>query len=494
MSKIKKIIASVVAVAAIVGGGWWTVTTQAAQCSDFNVVSCGTPNIYSVREVYGRANVKGVYNHVGITDNMIYNTTPKTGTVYRDGRIVVDGRVVGTAARTFQTKVGTLQYTPEGMVKYGGTMYYQYAVANSFVNRYGTVLNEQEEIFAWFDNSGKFIAGVIKSCGNPVWTYSPTPPPTPPKNPSLTCDALNVRTVARNTFQFKVTATTKDGASIKNYTYDLGNGRKKTTSSASLDYTYAKAGTYKVSVTVNGNAGGVVSKTSSNCQATVVVKPKEQPKTPAIDIDKKVDSVEYKLVGVNTEFTYQIRVKNTGNVNLKKAVVTDKQPAGVTFIKASRGEIKNGVWTYTIPELKVGQSMDFTIRAKVPTYKAGKIKNTACVNTPEVNPNKPNENDDCDDADIEVVNPGKITVCEIKTKRIIQISKNEFNSGFHADKDSELCKEIPTTPYTPPTPPTTPEVPTYLPHTGANDILVGGIGLAATISTDLAYIASRRYL
>ena len=66
MSNIKKIIVSVVAVAAIVSGGWWAVATQAAQCSDFNVVSCGTYSINSLREAYGRANVKGAYNHVGI--------------------------------------------------------------------------------------------------------------------------------------------------------------------------------------------------------------------------------------------------------------------------------------------------------------------------------------------------------------------------------------------------------------------------------------------
>ena len=488
MNKISKIIASVVVIAAIVGGGWWTITTQAAQCNNFNVVACGTYNIYSVREAYGRANVKGAYNHAGITDNMIYNTWPKTGTVDRHGRIVVDGRVVGTAARTFQAKAGTLQYAPEGMVQYGGTMYYQYPVSHSFVNRHGTVLSDNEEIYAWFDNSGKFIAGVIKSCGNPVWTYNPTPPPTPPKNPSLTCDALSVKAFSRNTFRFNVTATTKDGASIKDYTYDLGNGQKKTTTAATLDYTYAHPGTYKVSVTVNGNAGGAVSKTSINCQTTVVVKPKEEPKVPAVDIDKKVDSVEYKLVELDTEFTYQIRVKNTGQVDLKKVLVTDKQPAGVTFISASHGDIKDGAWSYTIPELKIGQSMDFTIKAKVPTYKAGKIKNIACVNAPEVNPNKPNDNDDCDDADIEVVQPKKIIVCEIKTKKIIQISKDKFDSNLHADKDSELCKE------TPVTPPATPVTPAQLPHTGATDVMIGGIGLATMIGTSLAYVASRQRL
>lgn len=480
MNNIKKIIVSVVAVAAIVSGGWWAVATQAAQCSDFNVVSCGTYSINSVREAYGRANVKGAYNHVGITDNLVYNTWPKIGTVHRDGRIVVDGKVVGTAARTFQAKAGTSQHAPEGMIQYGGTMYYQYPVSHSFVNSHGTVLNDNEEIYAWFDSNGKFIAGVIKSCGNPVWTYNPVVP----KTPSLTCDALSSKAVSRNTFQFTTAATVKDGATIKDYTYDFGDGNKQTTTSTSITHTYAKPGNYKVTVTVNGDAGGAVSKTSTGCQTNITVKPEEAPKTPAVDIDKKVDNAEYKLVDINGEFTYQIRVKNTGNVDLKKVVVTDNQPSGVTFIKASHGEIKNGVWSYTIPELKIGQTMDFTITAKVPNYKSGVIKNTACVDAPEVNPNTPNKSDDCDDADIEVVQPKKIIVCEISTKKIIQINKDAFDSKLHADKDSDLCKVVPPTP----------QVPSQLPQTGATDMLIGGIGLATTVGAGVAYIASRRRL
>ena len=273
MNKVKKFGIAISLGIAIIGGVWLASPSKAAKCSEFNVVSCGTYNIYSVREAYNRANVRSIYNHAGVTDNMVGNIAPKTGTVYRDGRIVVDGRVVGTAARTFQAKAGTLQHSPEGMVNYGGTMYYQYPISHSFVNRNGTVLVESEEIFAWFDNSGKFVAGVIKSCGNPVWTYSPTPPPA---RPSLTCDVLQKTEVSRNTFKFSTKATAKDGASVTSYTYNFGDGTTQTTTSSEIQHTYAKPGNYKVTVTVNGKEGSDVQKTSQGCQTQITVKPEPE--------------------------------------------------------------------------------------------------------------------------------------------------------------------------------------------------------------------------
>ena len=273
MDKLKRIGIAISLGIAIIGGVWLASPSKAAKCSDFNVVACGTHNIYSVREAYNRANVRSIYNHVGVTDNMVGNIAPKTGTVYRDGRIVVDGRVVGTATRTFQAKAGTLQHSPEGMVNYGGTMYYQYPISHSFVNRNGTVLVESEEIFAWFDNNGKFVAGVIKSCGNPIWTYNPTPPPA---KPSLTCDALQKTEVSRDTFKFSTQATAKDGASVTSYTYDFGDGTTQTTTSSEIQHTYAKPGNYKVTVTVNGKEGSDVQKTSQGCQTQITVKPEPE--------------------------------------------------------------------------------------------------------------------------------------------------------------------------------------------------------------------------
>ena len=321
MDKLKRIGIAISLGIAIIGGVWLASPSKAAKCSDFNVVACGTHNIYSVREAYNRADVRSIYNHAGVTDSMVNNAAPKTGTVYRDGRIVVDGRVVGTAARTFQAKAGTLQHSPEGMVNYGGTMYYQYPISHSFVNRNGTVLVESEEIFAWFDNNGKFVAGVIKSCGNPIWTYNPTPPPA---KPSLTCDAMQKTEVSRDTFKFSTKATAKDGASVTSYTYDFGDGTTQTTTSSEIQHTYAKPGNYKVTVTVNGKEGSDVQKTSQGCQTQITVKPE-----PEIQVCRLSDK-KYPVTIKESEFDEKKYSKNPNDCKevpeeLEVCVIESKQ-------------------------------------------------------------------------------------------------------------------------------------------------------------------------
>lgn len=128
-------------------------------------------------------------------------------------------------------------------------------------------------------------------------------------------------------------------------------------------------------------------------------------KTPAVTIDKKVDGVETKEVAVGQNFTYQLVVKNTGEVDLTNVVVTDKAPAGVTLVSADKGSVSGNNWTYTLPSLKVGQSATVNITAKVAAYVEGSLVNTACVNAPEVNPSEPTKDDDCDDATVTVKQP-----------------------------------------------------------------------------------------
>jgi uncharacterized repeat protein (TIGR01451 family) len=136
--------------------------------------------------------------------------------------------------------------------------------------------------------------------------------------------------------------------------------------------------------------------------ATVTVTPPA--KNPAISIEKKVSKDK---VAVGETFTYTLVVKNTGDVNLKNAVVSDNAPAGVQFISTDKGSVVGNKLAYTIPSLTVGQSTTITIQAKVTVYKEGSIVNTACVNTPEVNPGQPEKEDDCDDVPVTVVPPAK---------------------------------------------------------------------------------------
>ncbi|MGC8140572.1 hypothetical protein ACP3W2_24205, partial [Salmonella enterica] len=80
MDKLKRIGIAISLGIAIIGGVWLASPSKAAKCSDFNVVACGTYNIYSVREAYNRTDVRSIYNHAGVTDSMVNNAAPKTGT------------------------------------------------------------------------------------------------------------------------------------------------------------------------------------------------------------------------------------------------------------------------------------------------------------------------------------------------------------------------------------------------------------------------------
>jgi uncharacterized repeat protein (TIGR01451 family)/LPXTG-motif cell wall-anchored protein len=275
-----------------------------------------------------------------------------------------------------------------------------------------------------------------------------------PVTPVYRCDSLTVSKIERTKFKFD-TKYTAQNATLKSIVYVIrdGNGTE-IARQTSPDYTQTTPGNYSVEAIVTVTVDGQDKVAPGNCKAQFEV---VKEKTPKVDVDKKVDGVEHKQVGVDQQFTYQIRVTNTGDVDLKDTVVTDAAPQGVTFLAASAGSIKDNAWTYTIAELKVGKSADFTITAKVPAYLAGKIVNTVCVESPQV----PGNPDDCDDATVEV----PPTPCV-------------------PGEDKECTPEVPETP----------ETPKELPKTGASEGIIALIGAGSLIASLGYYIASRRSL
>ena len=266
MNKFKKIGIAISLGFAMLGGIWLASPSQAAGCNKFNVVYCGTHSMSELQTAYSRTEIKELYKEWYVTETMVQGgSNMREGVVDANGNITVDGRVVATSAITVQSKAGTRQPQPQRSYKTSnGYTYYQYTTGQSFVDG-----PKSYNIYAWFDNNGSFITGVIKDCGNPVWGN----PTTPPAKPALTCDALQVTEISRNTFKFSVKATAKDGASITSYTYNFGDNNIKTTNSSEIQYTYAKEGNYKVTVTVNGKETGEVKRQSEGCTKTIVVKP-----------------------------------------------------------------------------------------------------------------------------------------------------------------------------------------------------------------------------
>ena len=269
MNKFKKIGIAISLGFAMLGGIWLASPSQAAGCNKFNVVYCGTHSMSELQTAYSRTEIKELYKEWYVTETMVQGgSNMREGVVDANGNITVDGRVVATNAITVQSKAGTRQPQPQRSYKTSnGYTYYQYTTGQSFVDG-----PKSYNIYAWFDNNGSFITGVIKDCGNPVWGN----PTTPPAKPALTCDALQVTEISRNTFKFSVKATAKGGASITSYTYNFGDNNIKTTNSSEIQYTYAKEGNYTVTITVNGKETGEVKRQNPNCQKTVTVKPESK--------------------------------------------------------------------------------------------------------------------------------------------------------------------------------------------------------------------------
>lgn len=293
-----------------------------------------------------------------------------------------------------------------------------------------------------------------KTGGDCVKTFTVTPPPA---EPAAVCKDLAVTKLSRTSFRFNGSATVSGGATVSAYVFTVSRGsdvvHTETVSSSALNasYTYTETtpGDYTVKLTVKTSVGD---KTSANCEKQFTVTPPPTEPEPGVSIEKTVENQKYKRVGVNVEFEYQIVVTNTGDVDLKDVKVTDTPEEDITLISGSAGTVEDNTWTHTIPELKQGETVEFTLKAKVPVYKAGMLKNTACVDAQEV----PGNPDDCDTADVDV------------------------------PKEPEE-PEVPEVP-------TTPEVvtPTELPTTGPADAALQLIGVASLTSAAAYYVASRR--
>ncbi len=427
-------------------------------CDRFAVVYCGTMSVAEARNKYDQRDHAKVFSAMGISKSELSGDI-RDGIVYQDGRVVVGGKTVATGA----------MMAARGL---GGTPISGTTASKVSVSRMGSA----QTAMVKFDSNGRFLFAVMKPCGNPV---TATPPKPPQPKPAAECKSLTLTKIDRTRYRFDARAEVKNGAKVRAYTFvTTRNGQRvdsETIRTSNLtarhNYTADRAGTYTVRATVDTSVG---QKSGPDCVKQFTVKPQPQQKTPDVDIEKFVENVKYKRVGVNVEYDYQINVTNTGEIDLKNVVVTDTPDQGITLVDASAGEIESNVWTHTIPELKIGQKMEFTLTAKVPAYLAGKLTNTVCVDAPEV----PGNPDDCDKADVDVPKqPGKIEVCELATDTIITIDEEDFDSTLHSFNLDD-CKEAP--------------VVTELPKTGPAETALQLMGAMSLAGSSAYYLSSRR--
>ena len=205
---------------------------------------------------------------------------------------------------------------------------------------------------------------------------------------------------------------------------------------------------------------------------------------------------------------YRITVTNTGDKTLNNISLKDQLPKGVSYtpgtVKILNANnpagalIANGdkmfstgvnIGHYTGGGSNAIIAYDATVDAndKLPVCGVNSLTNKAVAQPEGQNPKEDTANvkasKECDkEPPVE-----KIKVCDLDSKKVITINKEDFDSSKHTE-DLAKCDKKP-----PVVPPTEPEVPTELPQTGA-DSLVAITGLGAIVASVSHYIASRRAL
>lgn len=369
--------------------------------------------------------IKSFYTDIGITREELRTTT--NGTVNSKS-----GALSWGLRPQFSAAQGEKRYTVQKSNGSSATFYSRPVRlwdTSNYTKQNGStyqVYVGHSKKFGWF--------AIMKNCGNLMTKKHPKPPVKP--KPVAVCRSLTTIKKGDDTRQFRATSDTQNGATIKSYTFKVTNWKNETvhtevvkTSSKTATTKTRKYDprTYTVVVEVATSVG---TKTSQACKDKFTI-PKQ-----GISLSKTVNNENHAEVDINEEFTYRIAVKNLGDTTLKNLKVTDPAPKNVTFVSTPKGKIDNNAWSYTIPELKAGESTRFSIKAKLTAAAAGTtnpIKNTACVDTPSI----PGEPDDCDDATVEP--PEKmIEVCDLQTGELITIKETDFDESAHS-KDIEDC-------------------------------------------------------
>jgi hypothetical protein len=223
------------------------------------------------------ANIQKIYFHEGrgITEADFKSSATVDGTVYKDGRVVVNGKTVATGGKSIgrswqpgAVKSGSVWMTPN---------------QNAFLSG---------SISAWVDMSGgKFHWFILKSCGNagvatPVATPKPSPTPTPKPSPSpvksFECVILTPSrpdATKPNHFRFTVTPKVKN-VTITGFHFNFSD-HTATDTAANKPFVERDVATGKgltVHAQVKTNAG--TTKLSDACSATVSVTEETPTPTP----------------------------------------------------------------------------------------------------------------------------------------------------------------------------------------------------------------------
>jgi hypothetical protein len=319
-----------VAVGALVALNVTGTATQAVSsyrdCENDTIIKCGAVTQTELLQKYdsNTGDVQHIYSHYGISRSDIAGQTSevKSGVVYQDGRVVVDGKTVATGAYSlarlpFYSKTGEAPRT----IKINGTTLYEGPNMSIFVRPVDAYV---------FMRNGQFHGAVLSACGNPLMA-TPVTPPAPKPQPVYSCDSLQATKIDRTNFKFTSAATAKNGASIVSYTYNFGDNHTETTTSSSVNHTYSKPGTYTATLSVTIKVGATTKTiTAEACKTTVKVE--AVPVTPLYSCN----SLTARIVKAETRtYGYTLNFTAEGGATLQKVVYNFGDNTSATFNKVT---------------------------------------------------------------------------------------------------------------------------------------------------------------
>jgi LPXTG-motif cell wall-anchored protein len=295
-----------------------------------------------------------IYSHFGLTSSKYdeFAKNAKNGTLYRDGRVVVNGQTVMIDALTMgRTDLGK-PASERKPVSINGKTYYQSTPEVSFAKG-----RESLPVMVMFDDKGIAQTVVMNACGNPVQGK--------PSTPKATCDALDATQdkTNPNKFSFTARASFVGNAKLQKVVYtfsDTNTSITKTSLTDAVDHTFAKDG--KVTVTVYATVpGGAVISTS--CE-------KQVKHTPPMAVCTAL--VASALDDQKQKFRFTVKVATDKNTTVKNAdfTVDANTTTGVTTKDGSGNIYKD----YTFTDDK-----EHTIKATVYFTTQEGVKTATCA-------------------------------------------------------------------------------------------------------------------
>jgi len=406
-----------------------TTPAAGADCDSNAIVYCGVSQ-GSLASKYHSLDGKGkaAFAHAGVNPSQLGQTV--VGTVTRDNKVIVNGRVVATNVYTY----GRSYMSGSTQISGGAYM------------RHPSVSFRSPSLTAYVHMNGdRFEWAVIASCGNPVKG-------TPTANPRVTIQKTANKSVVKpgETFNYSVTVRNTGNVALRNVvvrdvlptglepvglnpgvTYNASTRRITWPTVAHFPAGSSFVRTFKVKVAANAegrkvNIACVITNynpTLPICDDVPVTIIKDKPK---VKIVKDVNAST--PVDVNQEFTYTIRVTNIGNVKLTNAKITDRLPDHVIAVDNPNSRTV----TFLINSLNPGETKTRSFKAKALASAPidTKLKNVACVDT--------DQTDDliCDDADIKIKKP--VYSCDALTSQKLAFNKFRFNLSFTARNGATL--------------------------------------------------------